>query len=105
MKKHPKALCRLRVPVILILELWFNQTISIAFSLVYHIYFLCLRIQKNIEIMPQKLHLHTGVFRIHGFETKTFGTDNLYPVSYTHLDVYKRQMSQSVILLGIHRVS
>ena len=59
-----------------VLELWLDQTIRIAFSLVYHIYFICLGIAEYKEIMSDQFHLNTSFFRIHRFHRKFFGTNN-----------------------------
>ena len=60
------------------LKFWFDQAIRISFSIVNYIYLLGLCIEEYKEIMSQQFHLYTCIFRIHGFNTKFLGTDNLH---------------------------
>ena len=59
-----------------LIKFWFNQSERSVLSAVNNIYFVCLGIAEYIEIMSEKFHLYTGIFRIHWFETEFFGADD-----------------------------
>lgn len=48
-----------------------------SFALIHDIDLLGFCIEEYIEIVSQKLHLHTGFFGIHRFDPEAFGLDNL----------------------------
>lgn len=52
------------------LALWLDQSVSIAFSLVYNIYFIRLCVAEYEEVMSQQFHLYTRIFREHWLHAK-----------------------------------
>ena len=70
----------------------FNQTVGIALPLIHYVDLLCLRIEEHTEVVSQKFHLDTGIFRIHGFNVELLGPDN------THLFFFRLLLFQEGLL-------
>ncbi len=69
--------CLLEKNICILMEIRLDQSVSITFTFVNYIYLLCLCIEEYKEIMSKKFHLYTCIFRIHWFDSKFLGTDDL----------------------------
>ena len=56
----------------------FHNAVGSAFSLINYTDIIGLCVDKCEKVMSQKFHLDTCIFRIHGFDIKLLGTDDIY---------------------------
>ena len=82
-----------------ILYLRLDQTVSISFSLINNIHLICLCITEYKEVMSKKLHLYTGIFRIHRLDIELLGTDDLYLLIIQIILLYEILLEESSRLL------
>src|SRR5699024_4379021 len=58
------------------LELWLDQSVSLIFPLIHHIYLEGLGVAEYIKAVSQKFHLDTCLFCIHRLDSKPFAPCN-----------------------------
>ena len=86
------------------LELWLDETICVALSLIYNIHFVCLCVSKYIKIVSQKIHLNACILRIHRLNCELLCSDDLDIIIILYVLIHESFIEIRHILLLIYEL-